>query len=55
MTQEQYLLIVKCINHGAAACADELIIALNTVITKCKSYEKKEKQSAQTQETKKKS
>lgn len=43
MTQEQYLMIIKCIQHGASAFADELIASLNGMITKCKQYERAEK------------
>lgn len=53
MSQEQYLSIVRCIQFGAAARAEELIGALNGMITKCKSYERKEKAQNTTKETKK--
>ncbi len=43
MTQEQYIMIVKCIQHSASAFADELISSLNGMITKCKQYERAEK------------
>lgn len=50
MTQEQYLMIVRCIQHGASAVADELIMSLNSMIQKCKAYEKKEKKSKDNKE-----
>ena len=43
MTQEQYIMIIKCIERGASAFADELIASLNGMITKCKQYERAEK------------
>lgn len=52
MTQEQYITIIKCIQHGAAAMADELINSLNSVITKCKTYEQEKKNEQETKENK---
>lgn len=55
MTQEQYVTIIKCIQHGAAAMSDELINALNAIITTCKTYEqekKNEQEKEKVQETK---
>lgn len=49
MNQDQYLMIVKCIQYGAPVVADDLIMSLNTVISKVKSYEKQERKSTKEQ------
>lgn len=53
MNQEQYVMIVRCIQHGAPVIADELISSLNALISQVKSYEKKEKKATKESEKQK--
>lgn len=43
MNQDQYMMIIRCVQFGMPAIADELIMSLNSTISKLKSYEKQEK------------